>query len=169
MRAEASIPTTLPSVTGRCKPKITPGNGTERNALWMENESRDAWRRAEEPWQRLIWARKHWQNATGAVAANAEHAAESLGMKPNTYRAYERRPDASKSIKLNHQMAIRFGRKFKVSWVWLLLGEGSPFDEAADLPPAQARIVRAMADTPEEDQERIANMVEAFLRTGTQG
>jgi hypothetical protein len=160
---------TLPRVTVACKSKITHGNVTPRNVFPMPDESRDAWRRLDAPWQRLIWARKRWQNETNAVAANAEHAAASLGMKPNTYRAYERPPTSSKAINLNHQTAIRFGRKFKVNWVWLLLGEGSPFDEAADLPPAQARVVRAMADTPEEDQERLADMVEAFLKTGTRG
>jgi uncharacterized damage-inducible protein DinB len=88
-------------------------------------------------------------------------------MKETTYSAYERRPDSSKHIPLNHQAAARFAKKFKVSWIWLLTGEGSP--EADQLTPAQERTIAAMSKASPEEQERVAAAVEALLRTGTGG
>lgn len=134
------------------------------------NEQSDDWRGLEEPWQRLRWARQDWQRDHSAVAGTAEHAAESLGMKPGTYRAYERPPGSSKHIALDHQAAIRFGRKFRVSWTWLLTGAGTPSDE--DLSEPQARVVQAMAEMDEERQEALATMAEVLARatrTGTDG
>lgn len=122
------------------------------------------WQDCEGPWDRLRWSRIQWQEANG-VSPNAEAAAESLGIKPGTYRAYERRPDSSKNIALDHQTAIRFARKFGVSWEWLLVGAGKPTDQ--QLTPAQERLVRALGDIPEERQDAIAKAVEALIRTGT--
>jgi len=114
-----------------------------------------------EPWERLKWARVR------AGFATAKAAAESLGVQANTYSAYEREPGASKHTPLEHQRAIQFARKFKVPWEWLLTGAGSPFEER--LTPAQERALAAMRPASEEDQERVANAVEALLATGTRG
>lgn len=127
----------------------------------------DDWTVLAEPWERLKWARVQWQAAAGVVNGTAKDAAECLGMKEGTYRAYERPPDASKHIALDYQAAIRFGRKFRVSWTWLLTGEGTPFDD--QLPEHQERVLRAMAAADEEKQKAVADMVEALLRAGRTG
>lgn len=126
--------------------------------------SKARWQDCEGTWDRLRWSRIQWQERIG-VSPNAEAAAESVGKKPGTYRAYERRPDSSKHIALDHQTAIEFGRKFGVSWEWLLTGKGSPTDQ--QLSPAQERLVRALWDVPEERQDAIASALEALIRTGT--
>lgn len=85
-----------------------------------------------------------------------------MGMQANTYSAYEREPGASKSTQLDHQRAIQFGRKFKVSWTWLLTGHGSPMDD--QLTPAQERALAAMKVVEEAEQERAADVIEALLK-----
>lgn len=123
---------------------------------------KERWRDLDEPHERLVWARMYWQERAGAINGSAEDAAQSIGMKGNTYRAYERPPGSSKHIAMGHQEANRFARKFGVSWLWLLLGEGSPFDD--QLPAAQERVLQAMAQADERQQNALADMVEAFLR-----
>lgn len=129
--------------------KITPGK-----IPVMETE----WSRLTEDWERVLWARSN------AGFATARAAAESLGLAENTYSAYERPPGSSKSTRLRDQRAIQFGRKFKTSWRWLLLGEGSPFDDV--MSPAQERVIAAMATADEAQQERVAAAVEALLKAG---
>lgn len=119
------------------------------------------WELLFEQYERLRWARIR------AGYPTAKAAAESLGMKKDTYSAYEREPDKSKSTSMDHQRAMQFGRKFKVNWEWLLLGKDTPFSGAQT--PFQERVVAAMASVPEPEQERIAKAVEALLRTGTDG
>lgn len=119
------------------------------------------WSNSEEPHERLRWARLH------AGFTSAASAARSLGMKDDTYSAYERAPGSSKSTGLDHQSAIRFARKFKVSWEWLLIGTGTPFSGAKT--EAQERVVTLMDTASEEDQKRIADAVELLLKTGTAG
>lgn len=95
-------------------------------------------------------------------------AAESLGMKKDTYSAYEREPGSSKHTAMDHQAAIKFARKYKVSWTWLLLGDGNPFDRPTN--DFQQRVLNAMSESDEEAQDRIASAVEALVRrTGTDG
>lgn len=119
------------------------------------------WEYLSEPHERLRWARKR------AGFDTAKAAAESLGMKKDTYSAYEREPGKSKVTGLDHQRAIQFARKFKVSWEWLLTGSGTPMSGAHT--QAQERVITAMADVSEDEQDRIARAVEALLRTGTGG
>lgn len=83
------------------------------------------WDSAKEPWQRVRWARK-------LVFDSAEAAAEALGMPGSTYRQYERGPDTSRFAHLDEEYARKFAKKFKVDWVWLLTGVGSPQTEAID-------------------------------------
>jgi hypothetical protein len=118
----------------------------------------------------------HWQAASGAVGGSAKDAADSIGMEAGTYRAYERDPGSSKSIKLDHQAAIRLGKKFKVDWQWLLLGDGTPFDN--QLSPELERVLKIMSGAPESQQKLLADAFEAIAkvsgiampnRTGTDG
>lgn len=118
------------------------------------------WQYQHEPHARLKWARL----TAGYPTATA--AAESLGMNKDTYSAYEREPGKSKHTELDHQRAIQFGRKYKVSWEWLLVGQGTPFAVVTD---AQQKALRAMSQAPEAEQERAARMVVELLRTGTSG
>ena len=121
----------------------------------MEDHS---WRELDEPWQRLRWARvKKFETAQAA--------AESMGMRPNTYTGYERSPDSSKHTKLDHQSAIRFARKFGVRWQWLLVGEGAPFDEGPPVTDPMKRVLENMSVVPLERQEAIANAIEALVKT----
>lgn len=158
----------LPKVTWLYKRKITRCNVTVSNVLWMTVND-ESWRDLEGGHQRLRWARKRWQAVSGSSGGTAKDAADSLGMKDGTYRAYERPPEASKHTPLDDQAAIRFARKFKVSWTWLLTGEGSPYDE--QVTPQMERAIKAMAALSDEAQKAIADMAEAFAatRTGTKG
>lgn len=119
------------------------------------------WELLQDPHERLRWARIRAKYAT------AKAAAESLGMKKDTYSAYERAPDKSKVTGMTHQRAMQFARKFKVSWEWLLNGKGTPFSKPQTL--AQERVLTAMSEAPEEEQDRVAAAVEALLRTGSRG
>jgi hypothetical protein len=121
----------------------------------------ERWRDCEGTWDRLRWSRIR----AGFEKANA--AAESLGMKDDTYTAYERRPDSSKHTALDHQRAGQFAKKFKVSWRWLLLGEGEPGE--IELTAAQKRAVAAMREAPEDEQERAADVIETMLRRALGG
>lgn len=103
-----------------------------------------------------------WQREAGAAKESASAAADSLGMEPGTYRAYERDPASSKHTKLDHQSAIRFARKFKVSWTWLLTNEGTPFDFS--LTPAQERVVKLMSDMDETQEAEFVRLVEQLRR-----
>lgn len=120
---------------------------------------KDAWQECEGSWDRLRWAR---MNRT--KFDTAEDAAKSLGMKPNTYRNFERQPGGSRHKPLDHQHAASFARKFKVNWIWLLTGEGSP--DTPSLTPAQERALAAMRGASEADQERAVAVVEALLKKG---
>lgn len=119
----------------------------------------DRWKSCDGSWDRLRWARMH-----RTKFETAESAAESLGMKPNTYRNFERQPGGSRHKPLDHQHAIRFARKFKVNWIWLLTGEGSP--DTPELTPAQERMLNATRGASEEEQARAATVVEAMLSKG---
>lgn len=115
-----------------------------------------SWVELREPHERLRWARAR------SVFKTAEAAAESLGMKGGTYRAYERAPDASKHISMEHQAAVRFGRKFKVSWVWLLTGEGTPYE--GQLTEAEEKVLEALRSHAPEDQAQAADAIVTLLR-----
>ena len=114
------------------------------------------WELLDQPHERLRWARLH------AGYPTMKAAAESLGMQENTYSAYEREPGSSKWTAMDHQRAIEFGRKFKVSWTWLLVQEGTPFE--VPLTDAQRRALSVMGSAEEDDQERAAKVIETMLK-----
>lgn len=119
-----------------------------------------------EPHERLRWARMRWQDSKG-IKPDAGAAAESLGMKPHTYRAYERPATASKHTELTHQRAIEFGRKFGVSWGWLMTGHGEPLDLAlSELTPTERRVIDALREAPEARQTAVADAITQLLKVG---
>lgn len=122
----------------------------------------DRWKNASEPHERLRWARIQWQEAKG-IKPDAGAAADSLGIKPHTYRAYERRPDSSKHTRLDDQRAIQFARKFGVSWQWLLTGEGRP-DLDDHLSPTERRMIDALREAPEARQAAAADAIIQLLK-----
>lgn len=153
-----SMGVTLPTVTRLRKHEITRGNAVLRTFVCMAYEEfREQWQETEGAHERLKWARTYWQLRAGTYNKTAAEAAKRLSMLPGTYRAYERAPDASKAIKLEHQQAIFFARKFNIDWHWLLLGEGTPFD--GQLSDAQAKVVEEMAQLDDAEQKRIADAV----------
>jgi hypothetical protein len=93
------------------------------------------WRRLEGSWERLTWAREHWQRLNGRPLTMAD-AAAALQMKDGTYRAYERPPGTSKHTSLSYEVARQFANKFHTNWRWLLHGSGSPFDPEQQSPSA---------------------------------
>lgn len=119
----------------------------------------NGWSELREPWERLGWARRYWQTQTG-VTPTMRAAAESLGMKEGTYSTYERAPDTSKHTPLDHHRAIQFGRKFKINWVWILTGEGTPFSRT----PAEVRAAELLAQADEEEAKRALEVLETMLR-----
>lgn len=138
-------------------------NVPNRN-LWRMDER---WKGLREPWERLRWARAHWQDSTGAINPTAADAALSMGIRPNTYAQYERRPDSSRHVPIGHQEAIRFGRKYGVRWEWLLLGNGEPLQEEPEPSEPIKRAMSVMKLVPREQQEAIANAIEALVKSGT--
>ena len=150
---------TLPKVIGRRKHYITHGHGTAGNVWRMKAR----WQDTEGTWDRLRWSRMRWQEANG-LSPNAEAAAESLGIKAGTYRAYERRPGSSKHIALDHQTAARFAKKFAVNWTWLLTGQGSPYASDDHLTPTERRMIDALREAPEARQAAAADAIIQLLK-----
>lgn len=112
-------------------------------------------------WERIRWARLHRTEFT-----RAKDAAESLNIKPGTYRTYEyplgeggREPPLSE--------LQRIARKFKVSWVWLATGEGHPDRD----PFTDERLQRAAEKVGELDPDKqedawaaVYGVLDAFRR-----
>lgn len=121
------------------------------------------WQDTEGTWDRLRWSRMRWQEASG-ISPRAEAAAESLGIKAGTYRAYERQPGSSKHIPLDHQTAARFAKKFNVNWTWLLTGEGSPDASDDHLTPVERRMIDALREAPEARQAAAADAIIQLLK-----
>jgi hypothetical protein len=150
---------TLLAVTGPIKRKVTRSAVPARNIWRMKTR----WQDTEGTWDRLRWSRMRWQEENG-LSPNAEAAAESIGLKPGTYRAYERRPDSSKHIALDHQTAARFAKKFGVNWTWLLTGEGQPLTAEPELTPNERRIINAYREAPEARRTAVADAIEQLLK-----
>lgn len=116
------------------------------------------WMKLRGGWERLRWARERWQ-ARSDMRQTAKAAAESLGVKQDTYTAYEREPgDGVKHTPLDYDRAVQFGKKFGINWVWLLSGEETPFRTTR-----HSRIVQKIDEAPEAEQERLADVIEVAL------
>lgn len=124
------------------------------------------WEDLREPHERLRWARMRWQEAKG-VKPDAVAAADSLGIKPHTYRAYERPPGSSKHTVLSHNRAVEFARKYGVSWEWLMTGRGSPDKETlSELTVIERRVIDALREAPEARQTAVADAITQLLKSG---
>lgn len=93
-------------------------------------------------------------------------AAESLNIKPGTYRTYEY-PVGENGREPPLTELQRMSRKFKVNWIWVASGEGDP--DAGVLQDDRLQAVGdKFSDVPEEKQEDAMNAVlgvlEAFRR-----
>lgn len=71
---------------------------------------------------RLKWAR------INANFRSARSAGVAMGLKPSTYPAHENGQN-----QFEEDAAKLYGKTFGVSWVWLLLGTGSPGPSQDDL------------------------------------
>lgn len=124
------------------------------------------WSELREPWERLRWARFK------AGYERAIDAAESLGMLPVTYRTYEREPGRPGARGFDHELAIRFARKFKVSWTWLLTGQGSPDEKPnTDLQVAVGHIEQRLQKIADNDERATAvrlinSVLDAYAKAG---
>lgn len=135
---------------------VPPGNVISRNVGLMEKPKTDErWRDCRGTWDRLKWARKR-------KFETAKDAARALGEEPGTYRAYEREPGSSKWSNLDHQRAGQYAKAFKVNWIWLLNGGGTPFDGVLTAP--QERILGVINSAPPDRQEAIADLVERLFK-----
>jgi transcriptional regulator with XRE-family HTH domain len=114
-----------------------------------------------EAWERLRWARNR-KYETGKEAARA------LGMRPNTYSAYERGPDSSKHTPMTLESAKRFGGEFGVHWMWLLTGEGLTFPARGANAETLIRIIAEIEAAEFADPNRFeqkASDIITLLRT----
>lgn len=103
-----------------------------------------AWQELRKPWERLRWARLR------AGFEQSKDAAESLGVKPGTYRTYEYDPDKNGREPPLSEL-IRFSRKFKVSWIWVASGEGNP--DAVEPDPRVTEIAQRAAEVAEDKRD----------------
>jgi hypothetical protein len=145
----------------RTQGPVTHGYVPFGNVGVMDQPVDDRWEYCHEPHERLRWARTQWQERQG-VAPNAAAAAESLGMAPHTYRAYERAPDASKHTALDLTNAIRFAKKFGVNWQWLAAGDGKPWDKP--LNQLESRVIDALREAPKARQTAVADAITQLLK-----
>lgn len=123
-----------------------------------------AWSTLHNPWERVRWARLQWQDRVG-METTARAAARSLGIEENTYTLYERPPRSPKSA-MGIERARQFGQKFKVSWVWLATGEGTPFETERTFSPEAASVAEKIDSLPEDERKAKAEAIRALL-TGT--
>jgi transcriptional regulator with XRE-family HTH domain len=120
----------------------------------------EKWQELDGRWERLRWSRLR------AGYERAKDAAESLGIKPGTYRTYEypigeggREPALSE--------LQRIARKLKVNWVWLATGDGSP-DEDLIAKERLAAAARKAGEIPADKQDdawsAVMGVLDAFGR-----
>lgn len=118
------------------------------------------WRQLIHQHERLRWARLN------AKFERVKDAAISLGIKPVTYRTYEQsRADNGRIPPLTEVQ--RMARKFKVSWVWLLTGEGTPAD-GVQFSDKLAQVQEKADEIPEDKREdawsAVMGVLDAFAR-----
>lgn len=134
------------------KPFVPRGNVLFGNLRGMARA--DGWQNCAGTWDRLKWARRQKFDT-------AKDAATALGVKENTYRAYERQPDSSKHTPLDHQHAFHFAKRLGVRWEWLLQGEGAPWIDADE---NRERILNAYDNAAPERRAAVAEAIENLLK-----
>jgi hypothetical protein len=122
-----------------------------------------SWRDLNEPNERLSWARMKltaFQRPTDA--------AKSLNIKPGTYRTYEL-PKSQGGRWPGNSEVQRIAKKFGVSWLWLLTGQGDPADAA--VPELQVyveqlaeRVSRITEDKREDAFDAAKAVLDAYIR-----
>jgi hypothetical protein len=113
----------------------------------------ESWRLLGHQWERLRWARL---NRT--EFKRAKDAAESLGIKPGTYRTYEYDPaDNGREPPLSELQ--RICRKYKVNWIWVAAGEGSPDEGVVRDARAEAVTQRLGEVDPAKQDDAFAAMM----------
>lgn len=147
----------LRSVIWDGKPNLT-SRDLRRTTLRRMDET---WRHLDYQWERLRWARLR------AGFERSKDAAESLNVKPGTYRNYEHsKADGGREPPLVEIQ--RMARKFKASWVWIASGQGSPDDDVED--ERLTLVMQKAKAIPPEKQEDAYNAVlgvlEAYRKRG---
>lgn len=133
-----------------------------RVSFWLM-EADFSWTNLSEPWERLRWARSRKYETATAFA-------DAIGMASGTYGHHERSPSASRTTKLDAQKAMRFAKALGIRWEWLAGGPGEPWLDGRGPATPKQRVNRALEALDLEEQERIADAVEALARrTGTGG
>jgi transcriptional regulator with XRE-family HTH domain len=118
----------------------------------------DGWRRAEEFADRLRWAR------TQMHFERAGDAADSLGIKPGTYRTYERRKADGGRLPPLPEIQ-RIAGRLGVNWPWLATGDGRPDSEPTTRDDRVARFVEMLLDVPADRQDDAINAAEAVIKS----
>jgi hypothetical protein len=90
----------------------------------------------------------------------AKAAGAVIDKSDQTYRTYERAPGPSGRT-IDAQDVITLGRRWKISWQWILSGDGTPFDK--DLSPRQLRLITLLDQAPDELQDAAYRALEAML------
>lgn len=108
----------------------------------------EAWQHLKHQWERLRWARL---NRT--PFERAKDAAESLNIKPGTYRTYEHAPGTDGGRLPSYSELQRICRKYKVSWVWVASGQGAPDDDPASRDERLQVVASHLGHVPAEKQD----------------
>lgn len=118
------------------------------------------WRLLVGRWERLRWARLR------AGFDQAKDAAESLAIKPGTYRTYEYPPGENGREPPLSELQ-RISRKYKVNWIWIATGEGTP-DEGVIVDERLAEVSQKLGEVPEEKRDdamsAVMGVLDAFRR-----
>jgi len=118
------------------------------------------WEDLADGWERLRWARIQ------AGFERAKDAADSVGVKPVTYRSYER-PEEQQGRKPPLPLLRQFAKRYRVSWVWLATGLGAPdSDDNAEghplLTSIQERVEAIPADKRDDAIRAALSVLESF-------
>ena len=154
----SSIPRTLQPVARNCK-----HFPTRRRARLATVSSV-----TETPWQdlRSVHERIRWARLNRTHFERPTDAAISLGIKPVTYRTWEIPKDQGGREPPISEIQ-RLAAKYRVSWVWLVSGEGSPYYDAAMEAHYNAFIRKAAEVEPEKRDDAMnaaSAVLDAFIR-----
>jgi len=147
----------LSKVTYKGKRIITHGNVAVGNVATMRDLDH-GWERLREQHERVRWARERWQRRTMSRIDTATSAARALGIPSPTYLGYERAPGGSKTIGLKPAVARRLGQFFGVNWLWLLTGQGTPFE--SNLTEQQSKVLALIEGMSDAELKPVTDLLE---------